>query len=142
MPTFVSKLQSQQAIAAPALEFIILTAIARAGEALGARWEEFDLERAVWTVPAARMKGGRKNRVPLSQRALKIIKAMHKIRNGDFVFAGRKPGKHLTVRAPLNVAAPHEALPRQCTASVPHFVIGQPNAPISRMRFAKRLLPM
>ena len=102
VPTFVSELQSQPAIAAPALEFIIIT-IARAGEALGARWEEFDLERAVWTVPAARMKGGREHRVPLSQRALKIIKAMHKIRNGDFVFAGRKPGKHLTVRAPLTL---------------------------------------
>jgi integrase len=102
VPTFVSELQSQPAIAAPALEFIIVT-IARAGEALGARWEEFDLERAVWTVPAARMKGGREHRVPLSQRALKIIKAMHEIRNGDFVFAGRKPGKHLTVRAPLTL---------------------------------------
>ena len=100
--TFVSKLQSQPAIAAPALEFIIVT-VARAGEALGARWEEFDLEHAMWTVPAARMKGGREHRVPLSQRALKIIKAMHEIRNGDFVFAGRKPGKHLTVRAPLTL---------------------------------------
>jgi integrase len=102
VPTFVSEFQSQRAIAAPALEFIIVT-IARAGEALGARWEEFDLQRAVWTVPAARMKGGREHREPLSQRALKIIKAMHEIRNGDFVFAGRKPGKHLTVRAPLTL---------------------------------------
>jgi hypothetical protein len=47
--TFVDKLQCQEGIAAPALEFLILTAT-RAGEALGARWEEFDLEHAVWTV--------------------------------------------------------------------------------------------
>jgi integrase len=58
---------------------------------LGARWEEFDLNRAVWTVPSRRMKGGREHRVPLSQRVLKIVKAMHETRNGDFVFAGQKP---------------------------------------------------
>ena len=34
-----------------ALEFAVLTA-ARSGEVLGARWDEFDLDRAVWTVPA------------------------------------------------------------------------------------------
>jgi hypothetical protein len=66
---------------------------------LGARWDEFDLDRAVWTVPATRMKAGRGHRVPLSPRALKIVKAMHKIRNGDFVFPGQKPGKPLSVMA-------------------------------------------
>ena len=81
-----------------ALEFAILTA-ARSGEVLGARWDEFDLDRAVWTVPATRMKAGREHRVPLSRRALKIAKAMHEARNGDFVFPGQKPGKPLSVMA-------------------------------------------
>ena len=36
---------------------------------MGARWEEFDLERGVWTVPKERMKAGREHRVPLSDRA-------------------------------------------------------------------------
>jgi integrase len=102
VPSFIRNLQSHPGISAPALEFIILTA-ARAGEALGARWEEFDLERAVWTVPAIRTKTGREHRVPLSQRALQIIKAMLEARNGDFAFPGRKPGKHLTVRQPLTL---------------------------------------
>ena len=36
-------------------------------------WDEFDLDRAVWTVPAARMKAGREHRVPLSRAALAIV---------------------------------------------------------------------
>ena len=84
--------------AAQALEFAILTA-AQSGEVLGARWDEFDLDRAVWTIPAARMKAGREHRVPLSRRALKIVRAMHEARNGHFVFPGQKPGKPLSVMA-------------------------------------------
>jgi len=98
VPTFIANLQSRQAIGALALEFAILTA-ARSGEVLGARWDEFDLERALWTVPAARMKGAREHRVPLSRRALKSVKALHETRNGDFVFPGRKPGNPLSVMA-------------------------------------------
>jgi integrase len=45
------------------------------------------------------MKAGREHRVPLSKRALKIVKAMHEVRNGDFVFPGQKPGKPLSVMA-------------------------------------------
>jgi integrase len=81
-----------------ALEFAVLTA-ARSGEVLGAGWDEFDLDRAVWTIPAARMKAGREHRVPLSRRALKIVKAMHEARKGDFVFPGQKPGGPLSVMA-------------------------------------------
>jgi integrase len=98
LPAFMSDLQARQATAALALEFAILTA-ARSGEALGARWEEFDLDRAVWTVPATRMKAGREHRVPLSRRALKLIKAAPVARDGDFVFPGQKPGRSLSVMA-------------------------------------------
>jgi integrase len=98
VPAFMSDLQVRQATAALALEFAILTA-ARSGEVLGSRWEEFDLERAVWTIPAMRMKAGREHRVPLSPRAVKIVKAVQESRNGDFVFAGQRPGKPLSIMA-------------------------------------------
>jgi len=62
-------------------------------------WEEFDLDRAVWTIPATRMKAGREHRIPLSRRALKIVKVMHETRNGNLVFPGQKPGKTLSVMA-------------------------------------------
>jgi integrase len=98
LPAFMSDLQARQATAALALEFAILTA-ARSGEVLGAKWSEFDLDRAVWTVPAERMKAGREHRVPLSRRALKIVKALNQTRDGDFVFPGQKSGKQLSAMA-------------------------------------------
>ena len=98
VPAFIADVQLRQATAARALEFAILTA-ARSGEVLGARWEEIDVDRAVWTVPATRMKAGREHRVPLSRRALKIVRAMHDARKGDFVFPGDKPDKPLSVMA-------------------------------------------
>jgi len=98
LPAFMRDLQSRKATAAMALEFAILTA-ARSGEVLGARWQEFELDRAMWAVPATRMKAGREHRVPLSRPALKIAKAMHEARDGDFVFPGQKPGKPLSVMA-------------------------------------------
>jgi integrase len=98
IPGFMANLKPRQSIAVLALEFAILTA-ARSGEVLGARWEEFDLDQAVWTVPAARMKGAREHRVPLSRPALKILKGMQECCNGDFVFPGQKMDQPLSVMA-------------------------------------------
>jgi integrase len=97
-PQFISNLRTRQGTAPLALEFAILTA-ARSGEVLGARWDEFDRDRAVWTIPAMRMKAGREHRVPLSKGALKIISTMDAVRNSDFVFSGQKPGKPLSTMA-------------------------------------------
>ena len=102
VPAFMNDLQARQGTAAATLEFAILTA-ARSGEVRGARWDEFDLDRAVWTVPPRRMKGGREHRVPLSQRAHKIVSAMYEARNSDFVFAGQKPSRPLSVQTFLRL---------------------------------------
>jgi integrase len=95
VPAFMVKLRARQSIAARALEFAILTA-ARSGEVFGARWEEFDFDNAVWTVPATRMKAGREHRVPLAPRVVVIVQAMHESRKNDLVFPGLKPGKPLS----------------------------------------------
>ena len=55
------------------LRFTILTAV-RSGEARGATWSETDLQAAEWRIPAARMKGDREHRVPLSPAALEALK--------------------------------------------------------------------
>lgn len=73
VPEFVAKLREREATAALALEFSILTA-ARTGEVIGATWKEVDLDRAHWTIPAKRMKAGREHRIPLSPRAVAILK--------------------------------------------------------------------
>lgn len=56
------------------LEFVILTA-ARSGEAREMTWAEVDLENAIWTVPANRMKAKVLHRVPLSTRAVQLLEA-------------------------------------------------------------------
>jgi integrase len=92
---FMGKLQEREATAALALEFCILTA-ARSSEVLCAPWSEFDLDKKIWTVPANRMKPGRVHRVPLSARAVAILKHMAKLKAGDFVFPGHRRGKPLS----------------------------------------------
>jgi integrase len=98
VPQFLAALRVRSATAALALEFAILTA-ARSAEVLGAQWSEIDLENRVWTLPPTRMKAGREHRVPLSRRALAILKAMRDAGTGDFVFPGQKPGQPLSVMA-------------------------------------------
>lgn len=95
VPAFVRQLADRDAMAARGLEFLILTA-ARSGEVLGARWSEFDLSNAVWTVPANRMKAGKEHRVPLTPRALAIVTALHGTRISDFVFPGQKKDRPLS----------------------------------------------
>ena len=57
-------------------EFLVLTA-ARSGEVRAADWDEIDLERRVWTVPAERMKTRIEHRVPLSNRAVEMLHETH-----------------------------------------------------------------
>ena len=75
IPEFVGKLRKREAVAALALEFLILTAT-RTGEVIGATWAEVDLEKAIWTIPATRMKAGKEHRVPLSPRAVEILQSV------------------------------------------------------------------
>lgn len=98
IPAFLSRLAETGASDATkaALEVLILCA-ARTGEVLGARWAEFDLDKAIWTVLGERMKGGKPHAVPLSPRALALFKARRAAHSGkgDFVFEA-KPGKPLS----------------------------------------------
>lgn len=101
LPGFMTELRERHALAARMLEFTILTA-ARTGEVLGAKWSEIDLDKALWTVPANRMKAAREHRVPLSKRAVAILKTIQGAqvekwgKMGELVFAGPKPDKALS----------------------------------------------
>jgi integrase len=87
---FTNALRQEKGTAARALEFLILTA-SRSLEIRGAMGEEFDLDKALWTVPPARMKAKKEHVVPLSPRAVEIIRGMGKLQAGKFVFPGGKP---------------------------------------------------
>lgn len=97
VPAFIGQLQARDAIAARALEFVILTA-ARSGEALGATWNEIDMLKKVWTVPAVRMKAGREHRVPLSPRAMTILEQFAEFGSEpeDHIFPSTKRGRPLS----------------------------------------------
>jgi integrase len=87
LPAFMLALTQREGVAARALEFAILTA-ARTGEVIGATWDEIDLAAKVWIIPARRMKGGREHRVPLSDRALQILKSLPHEEGNNHVFIG------------------------------------------------------
>lgn len=87
MSSFFGRLRAQKGVAARALEFAILTA-ARSGEVRGACWAELDLEAALWTVPAHRMKSGREHRVPLSEPVLNLLSALPPGKPTELLFPG------------------------------------------------------
>lgn len=87
----MARLQQQQGMGARALAFAVLTA-ARSGEVRGATWAELDLENALWTVPAERMKAGREHRVPLTAPALALLAALPEGKAGEPVFAAPRGG--------------------------------------------------
>jgi integrase len=89
---FIAELRAQEGVPARALEFAILTA-ARTGEVLGAQTAEFDLSAGMWKIPAARIKGGREHRIPLSKPAAAIVADMIKVHGGTFVFPGSRYGR-------------------------------------------------
>lgn len=100
VPAFIEKLRNASGVGVLALEFLILTA-ARSGEVRGARWNEIDMKGKVWTVSAARMKAGREHRVPLTDRALAILRTAALLRrqiDGDdaLVFPGTRHGISLS----------------------------------------------
>lgn len=92
---FVARLREGGSSAAQALELCILTA-ARSGEILGMRWDEVDLEKKLWSLPPERMKAGREHRVPLSGRAISILRELNKVKSGQFVFPGQVRNKPLS----------------------------------------------
>ena len=96
----MADLRKRISVSARALEFTILTAT-RTGETIGARWDE--IEGDVWVIPAERMKAGRQHRVPLSTRALALLKALPREDGAEFVFMGASSGKPLSNMAMLEL---------------------------------------
>lgn len=91
VPALMKRLQTREGVTAAALRFVILTA-ARAGEALGAKWAEIDLEKKVWIVPAERMKAKREHHVPITTAAMTVLEEMMQHNTGEpdaLVFPGR-----------------------------------------------------
>ncbi len=109
LPAFLQTVRANQAVAAPALEFTILTC-ARTHMVREAPFSEFDLDNAIWTIPRYRMKVEDQNdneeffRIPLGKRALEIIRAQPKGSPDELVFRGDARNGGLSDAAMRNLA--------------------------------------
>ena len=92
LPAFMVELRANDCTSARALEFAILTAC-RTGEVIGARWSEFDLDSATWTIPGARMKAKTEHRVALSPRAVELLRTLPRRDDTGLVFYTVKADK-------------------------------------------------
>lgn len=90
-PRWFAELQSRDGMGSQALIFLALTA-ARSGEVRGATWDEIDLEAAIWTVPAERMKASREHRIPLASGAVALLNALPRFSDNRLVFPAPRGG--------------------------------------------------
>lgn len=94
-PSFMSELRAHTGVSPLCLQLLVLTAV-RSGEALGARWEEFDRPSETWNIPASRTKTGKVHRVPLSAVAVTVVEKAAAMRQNEYVFPGVQSGKPMS----------------------------------------------
>jgi integrase len=70
---------------APIIRMLVLSG-QRLGEVAGLRWSELDFDKAVWRLPAERVKNARAHEVPLSAQMLAILDALPRVANRDLIF--------------------------------------------------------
>ena len=111
-PAWFADLRSREGFGARALEFAALTA-ARSGDVRGATWDEIDLDAALWTIPALRMKMKREHRVPLTPAALAVLKALPRLDGTDLVFPAARGGQLSDMTLSATMKRIHEAAKAQ-----------------------------
>ena len=75
------------------LKFLILTG-ARKGEALNATWDQFDLEKGIWTKPSHLTKQKKQEYLPLSEKTLEVLATLKALNTQDspYLFPGQVAG--------------------------------------------------
>lgn len=77
----------------------------RPGELRQAHWTEFDFEKAIWTIPAERIKMRREHRVPLPRQAVQILQDLHPYTgHAELVFPGLQSQKRPISENTMNLA--------------------------------------
>ena len=107
VPAFIRRLGERSSVGRAALRALILTA-ARSGEIRGATWDELDLDKALWSVPAERMKMGKPHHVPLSPAAVQAFHEAEQYRMpcSNLVFPGQSRSKAPVGRSPREARQP------------------------------------
>ena len=99
---FYNRLCKLELFSAYALRMVILT-VTRTSEVLKSKFEEFDLENRIWTIPSQNMKARKEHKIPLSNEVIKIITFMRRKHNHPFVFPNTYLSKPLSNGAMLNL---------------------------------------
>jgi integrase len=87
-----------------ALEFLALTFV-RPGELRAAEWAEFDLDAGFWAIPAEKMKMKRPHRVPLTPRAVAILRELQGLTGaGKFLFPSIRSAARCMSENTINAA--------------------------------------
>lgn len=87
----IGDMQTQLALQLLALTFV------RTSELIGATWDEFDMDNALWAIPAGRMKAKREHLVPLAPQALAILAELKELCRGSrFILPGRSRDKSIS----------------------------------------------
>jgi len=107
-PRWFAALQTREGFGARALEFLALTAT-RSQEVRGALWDEIDMDKALWIVPGARMKMGKEHRIPLSARAVALLKALPRLEGNPLVFPAARGGQLSDMTLSAAMKRMHEA---------------------------------
>jgi integrase len=107
-PRWFEALQTRQGFGARALEFLTMTAV-RSKEVRGARWDEIDMEKALWVIPDARMKMGREHRIPLPDRSVALLKALPRLDGNPLVFPAPRGGQMSDMTLSATMKRMHEA---------------------------------
>jgi len=107
-PAWLADLRKRDGFGARAVEFAALTA-ARSGEVRGASWDEIDLDAAIWTIPAARMKMKREHRVPLSLATVALLEGLPRLDGTNFVFPSARRGQLSDMTLSATMRRIHEA---------------------------------
>lgn len=102
VPEFMTELYAKPGVSALALRLLILTAC-RTGEVIRATWSEIDQDSGVWTIPPVRMKMEREHRVPLTEAALLVLKALPRVEGNPYLFPGAKNEKPISNMALLQL---------------------------------------
>lgn len=73
---------------------LLFVTCTRKMELLGSKWQEFDLEKKRWLLPANRTKARRELEIPLSSLSLEILEELRVLsHNSEYVFPAKKRSK-------------------------------------------------
>ena len=99
---FYNRLCKLELFSAYALRMVIIT-VTRTSEVLKSKFEEFDLENRIWTIPYQNIKARKEHKIPLSNEVIEIINFMKRKHNHPFVFPNTYLSKPLSNGAMLNL---------------------------------------